>query len=150
MAYLLSLALIATLFLPITSTGSLDLAVTIYNNQFAMVKDTRQFSFPSGVSELYFTDVSSNIQPETVTFKAKKHPKAITVFEQNYEANLVDTNSILKQYLNKNIEVSGKFGDKSVRINGTLLGYSNGYILKTHYGIEVVNHIDGITFDHLP
>lgn len=39
-----------------------SLAVTIYNNDFAMVKDVRSFIFDKGTSFLYFTDVSSNIQ----------------------------------------------------------------------------------------
>ena len=51
-----------------------SLAVTIYNDDFAMVKDVREISFDEGVSFLYFTDVSSNIQTETVTFKAIKDP----------------------------------------------------------------------------
>ncbi len=49
-----------------------SLAVTIYNNQFAMVKDTRSISFSHGRSDLYFTDVAADIQAETVTFKAWK------------------------------------------------------------------------------
>lgn len=39
-----------------------SLAVTIYNNDFAMVKDVRSFKFDKGASFLYFTDVSANIQ----------------------------------------------------------------------------------------
>lgn len=39
-----------------------NLAVTIYNNNFAMVKDVRSFKFDKGASFLYFTDVSANIQ----------------------------------------------------------------------------------------
>lgn len=39
-----------------------SLAVTIYNNDFAMVKDVRSFQFDKGTSFLYFTDVSANIQ----------------------------------------------------------------------------------------
>jgi hypothetical protein len=46
-----------------------SIAVTIYNNNFAMVKDVRSITFDKGNSVLYFTDVSSNIQTETVTFK---------------------------------------------------------------------------------
>lgn len=60
-----------------------------------MVKDTRSISFDSGRSDLYFTDVSSNIQPETVTFKAIKSAESVRVFEQNYENNLINTYSIL-------------------------------------------------------
>lgn len=39
-----------------------SLAVTIYNDDFAMVKDVRTFTLDKGASYLYFTDVSANIQ----------------------------------------------------------------------------------------
>ena len=64
-----------------------------------MVKDVREISFVEGNSVLYFNDVSANIQPETVTFKALENPDSIRVFEQNFEKNLVNTNSILKKYI---------------------------------------------------
>ena len=59
------------------------------------------------------------------------------MFEQNYEANLVNTQAILKKFINKEIEVFVKLGQNSDRIKGTLLGYSRGFILKTSKGIEV-------------
>ena len=67
-----------------------SLAVTIYNDDFAMVKDVRNIQFDKGESVLYFTDVSSNIQTETVTFKALENPETIRVYEQNFEKNLVN------------------------------------------------------------
>lgn len=103
--------------------GQVSLAVTVYNDQFAIVKDVRSISFDQGRSDLYFTDVSSNIQTETVTFKAIKNPESIKVFEQNYEANLINTNAILKKYIEKQIEINAKVGTTSTRVNGTLLGY---------------------------
>jgi len=60
-----------------------------------MVKDVRRITFEQGASDLYFTDVSSNIQTPTVTFKALNNTETITVYEQNYEANLVSSSSIL-------------------------------------------------------
>ena len=71
---LISLALSSSVLAPES------LAVTIYNNNFAMVKDVRQISFDKGESMLYFTDVSSNIQTETVTFKAVNDPTAVRVY----------------------------------------------------------------------
>lgn len=56
-----------------------------------MVKDVRAISFDKGESFLYFTDVSSNIQTETVTFKALKSPSSVRVYEQNFEKNIVNT-----------------------------------------------------------
>ena len=68
----LSLIILAVIIMTNTSeiNSQVSLAVTIYNNQFAMIKDVRSISFDEGRSDLYFTDVSSNIQTETVTFKA--------------------------------------------------------------------------------
>jgi hypothetical protein len=77
--------LLLLIFLVVVSLSSSlgdqkSLAVTIYNNQFAMVKDVRSFTFDKGNSYLYFTDVSSNIQTETVTFKPIGNLGAIRVF----------------------------------------------------------------------
>lgn len=118
-----------------TIKSPVSLAVTIYNDQFAMVKDVRSISFDSGRSDLYFTDVSSNIQTETVTFKALTNPGGIRVFEQNYEGNLVNKDAILDKYLNKEVEIYTKLGETSYKLNGTLLGFRNGYILRTTNGI---------------
>ena len=98
-------------------------------------------SFDGGRSDLYFTDVSANIETETVTFKALTNPESIKVFEQNFEANLINTQAILKKYIDKNIEIYTKLGTSSIKVNGTLLGYNSGYILKTTKGIEVYNDV---------
>jgi len=41
-------------------------------------------------------------------------------------------------------------GSTFIKVNGTLLGYNSGYILKTKNGIEVYNNIDSINFASLP
>ena len=126
------------------------MAVTIYNDDFAMVKDVREISFVEGNSVLYFNDVSANIQPETVTFKALDNPDSIRVFEQNFEKNLVNTNSILKKYIEREITIFVELGETVRKVKGTLLGYNSGYILKTDAGINVYNRIAGVEFPSLP
>ena len=64
--------------------GNKDLAVTIYNNDLGVVKDTRSIKFAGGVSELNFTDVASTIISETVTFDALNTAVSISVLEQNF------------------------------------------------------------------
>ena len=76
-----------------------NISVTIYNNNFAMIKDVRKISFDKGNSFLDFTDVSSNIQTETVTFKPLNSSASIRVYEQNFEKNLINKNSILQRYI---------------------------------------------------
>lgn len=94
-----------------------------------MVKDVRTISFDQGSSDLYFTDVSSNIQTETVTFKALNNTEDIKVYEQNYQANLVNKRALLQIYINKKLDIYAKIGNTSQKVTGTLLGYTSGYIL---------------------
>src|SRR5687768_2008139 len=44
-----------------------DVAVTIYNNNLALVQDRREINLPAGRSRQEFPDVSAQIRPETVT-----------------------------------------------------------------------------------
>ena len=48
-----------------------DVAVTIYNNNLALVQDVRQVNLPSGRSRQEFPDVSAQIRPETVTLSGE-------------------------------------------------------------------------------
>ncbi len=128
-----------------------SLAVTIYNNDFAMVKDVRQISFDQGTSELYFTDVAERIQPETVTFKPIDATGEIRVFEQNFEKNLINTQALLDRFIEKDIEVYVRLGDESKKAKGKYLGNrGGGYILETEFGLNVFNQIDGLEFSTLP
>lgn len=85
--------------------------MTIYNNDFGVVKDVRSIQFDKGESTLYFTDVAETIQTETVTFKALDVTKNIRVFEQNFENNLINQNSLLNKYIEKNVEIVADFGE---------------------------------------
>lgn len=127
-----------------------SLALTIYNDNFAMVKDLRSFTFDKGTSTLYFTDVSANIQAETVTFKPTSNIGLLRVFEQNFEKNLINKQSILQKYIEKDVELFVTLADQSKRVTGKLLGFNDGYIIQTQYGINVFNRIDAIQFPSLP
>ena len=41
-------------------------------------------------------------------------------------------------------------GDSSKRVQGKLLGFDDGYIIKTDHGVNIFNNIDGIEFPSLP
>ena len=103
-----------------------------------MVKDVRNISFSQGQSTLYFTDVSSNIQTETVTFKAVTNPESIRVYEQNFEKNLVNEQAIMQKYINKEVTVVANFGEETRRVTGTLLSANGRYILKTQSGVVIL------------
>lgn len=115
-----------------------------------MVKDVREITFDKGNSDLYFLDVASKIETQTVTFKALNETENIKVFEQNFEDNLINIEAILSKYINQKLDVYATMGGVGKKITGTLLGYNSGFILSTPNGIEQVRNIDGVTLPSLP
>src|SRR5579872_4002366 len=65
------------------------LSVTIYNNNLALVEDARQLDMAQGRQRLEFKDVSSAIQPETVSLSAD----GISIVEQNFDYDLLTPRS---------------------------------------------------------
>jgi hypothetical protein len=51
---------------------------------------------------------------------------------------------LLKKFIEKEIKLYVKLGDQAKLVKGTLLGYDDGYIIKTSSGIDVFNTIDSI------
>jgi len=76
---------------PLTSTvkDQQDLAVTIYNSNLGLVKDTRLIDFKPGIHELKFMDVAAKIDPTTVHIKSLINGSSLNVLEQNYEYDLL-------------------------------------------------------------
>lgn len=115
-----------------------------------MVKDTRKIAFDKGQSSVYFTDVASTIQPETVMFTPSNQTGSITILEQNYENNLASKYSILKNYLGKQISVDVSQGNSVRNVLGKLLSYQNGFILENPTGVQIFDSVSAVRVPSLP
>lgn len=130
--------------------------LTIYNDNFAVVRESRQMSFERGVNTVKFTDVASAIDPTSVNFRCLSAPGAISILEQNYEYDLVSADSLLKRYIDKNVTVviKGSGADTGRELTGILLAaMGNDLILKSQTNdIEIIrrNSIEEISLKELP
>jgi hypothetical protein len=52
-----------------------EVAVTIYNENLALIKDTRKVNMPLGENRLAWRDVSARMRPETALLRNLTHPK---------------------------------------------------------------------------
>ncbi|MFH1616164.1 MAG: hypothetical protein ABIG61_13895 [Planctomycetota bacterium] len=97
--------------------------VTIYNNDFGVVKERRLIHFSKGLNKVKFTEVASAIDPTTVNFQCLTAPGAVAILEQNYEYDLVSTESLLKRYIDGQVcvEIRGSGADPGKAIEGILL-----------------------------
>jgi hypothetical protein len=137
-------------------TGEQGTALTIYNDNFAVVRESRQMSFEKGLNTAKFTDVASAIDPTSVNFRCLSAPGAVSVLEQNYEYDLVNTDSLLKRYIDKNVTVvlKGSGADTGRKSDGLLMAsMSDSLILKGQTNdIEILdkNSIEEISLKEMP
>ena len=80
-----------------------ELAITIYNQNIALVKDVREAVFDRE-GEFRLTDVPSSIEPTSVHFSVLTGAP-LTILEQNYQYDLVGTSKLLEKYLDQTIHI---------------------------------------------
>ena len=81
------------------------LSITVYNQNFGLVREIRSVHVGLGTVELAYHDVSAHIQPESVHLRGLPSPDALTVLEQNYRYDLLSPDNLLKKYLGKQVKV---------------------------------------------
>ncbi|HRG45791.1 MAG TPA: DUF4139 domain-containing protein [Leptospiraceae bacterium] len=78
-----------------------SVSITVYES-FAHIKESRVAILPRGISILKYEDVSTEILPASVRVSSVSNPD-IKALEQNYRYDVINKNSILNQYLGKEI-----------------------------------------------
>ena len=75
------------------------LALSIYDGNLALVKDSRPARLENGVNEVIFDGVSRDIQSETAII----YGQGVKVLEQNYSYNLINEDNLIKQAIGKEV-----------------------------------------------
>src|SRR5215831_6964106 len=75
-----------------------SVALTVYNQNFALVKDVRTLDLQKGSPEIRIDDVAAFIDPTSVHFAALDHPDAVAVQEQNYQYDVANAERLLNRY----------------------------------------------------
>jgi hypothetical protein len=86
-----------------TLKDQVDLAVTVYNSNIALVRDVRQIALPSGAVDLQFLDIAASVNPATVHFRSLTEPSKLGILEQNYQFDLLDPQRLLKKYVGRDV-----------------------------------------------
>lgn len=99
-----------------------QVAVTVYNQDLALVREVRTLDLEDGVQEYAYDGVAEAIDPTSVRFSAD----GVTVLEQNFEFDLVGREALLETYLGEVVDV--RLEDEVLR--GTLLSTRGGIMLE--------------------
>ena len=132
-------------------TAQGDIAVTIYNNDRALVEDKRDLDLAAGRTRQEFRDVSAQIQPETVTLNGR----GISVVEQNFDFDLLTPTALMQNAVGQTItlvRVNPATGAET-RERATVLAANGGVVLQIGDRVEVLRD-DGlparVIFDQVP
>ena len=82
-----------------------SVAVTIYNENLALVKDQRKIQLSSGQNILAFRDVSARMRPETALLRSLTSPGKLSVIEQNFDFDLLTPGKLLEKYVGRNVNI---------------------------------------------
>jgi len=126
-------------------------ALTVYNQGFAIVKERRPMDLPAGTSIVRFPDVAATIVPESVQFSSLRPAGDAQVLEQNYEFDLLSADRLLAKYVDRQIGVVTRDGGLT---EGTLLASDGAQlILSGPGGIDLVprgKNVKDVRFSSLP
>jgi hypothetical protein len=129
---------------PLTSTlkDQQDVAVTIYNSNIGLVKDTRLIDLRPGVHELKFMDVAGKIDPTTVHIKSIINGSSLNVLEQNYEYDLLSPQKLLEKFVGQKVQLAtiNPETKKEEIVEATLLSTQGGNIFQIGDKIHIGHH----------
>ncbi len=111
--------------------------VTVYNQDMALVRETRTVELPEGDVRLEFRDVPARINPVTLLVTGGSDGR-FELLEQNYEFDLLSRERILEKYVGRDVAWIQEDG---TRVQGTLLGMSGGPVFRV--GNEIVFDVPG-------
>jgi hypothetical protein len=116
-----------------TEADQKDVAITVYNNGLALVRDTRDVKLPNGEASLQFMDVAQQIQPATVGLRSTSAPGTVAILEQNYEFDLISPSKLMEKFVGKRVKLINFSNEVNFeQMEAELLSVNEGPIYKVN------------------
>jgi len=107
--------------LSISCCFAADPALTIYNQQFAVVRETVPLNLKQGINQVEFNGATSLLEPESVMLRDPAGRRVLRILEQNYRADPVSLDALMKRYEGQSIEFQVRNGDKVEIVTGKIV-----------------------------
>jgi hypothetical protein len=79
-------------------------SLTIYNQNFGLVREHIGLDLSSGVNTIQFTGVTAHLEPESVVLRDPLGQRSLQVLEQNYRSDPVTQEALLSLYEGRTID----------------------------------------------
>lgn len=102
-------------------------ALTIYNQNFAVVRDTVPLDLKAGVNDVRFTETTAHLETDSVILRDPAGKMSLQILEQNYRNDPVSQELLLSLYEGKTIEFETDLGwGKKKIVTGKIV--RSGYV----------------------
>lgn len=129
-----------------------QLAVTIYNQDLALVRDVRRASLPTGEIRLALRDVAAQIRPETALLRSLSAPAGLRTLEQNFDFDLLTPAALLQKYVGRQVRLvvtHPTTGAETIKTAEVLSAAEGGVVLRV--GDRIETGLPGrLIYDELP
>jgi len=106
-------------------------ALTIYNQDFGLVREARDVTLGAGRSSIEFRDVAGQIEPYTVSVRAADG-RPFRILEQNYRYDLLSPEQLVQKYVGREITIY-RWNERTGRdeaVQAEVLAANNGVVLR--------------------
>jgi hypothetical protein len=137
-----------------TLDDQVELSLTVYNTDLALVRDVRNVELAPGTSDLRFMDIAATVNPATVHFRSLSQPPRVHVVEQNYEYDLLEPEKLLRKYVGRDVTLVRRIQEggttREETVTANLVSYNGAPVWRI--GKEIVTGLqaDHIRFPELP
>ncbi len=114
--------------IPLMALASTGPQITIYNDNFATVKEDRTLTLQEGVSEIRVSDMSGRLEPDSVLLRElSEEPFGVKILEQSYVNDPLTQGLLMHQLEGQTILFEDKREDGTVKeVAGTII--RSGYV----------------------
>jgi len=102
--FLVAAVMFAIPFAKAQQTPTQPVALTIYNQDFAVARTSIDLDLHPGINEVTSTGVTSRLEPDSVVLRDPAGLHLVHVIEQNYDAAVVNQDWLLDKYEGKTID----------------------------------------------
>jgi hypothetical protein len=121
-----------------TAADQQGVALTIYNDDLALVKDARRVRLARDFNRLAWREVAAQMRPETAQLRNVSNPAGFRLQEQNFDFDLLTPVKLLEKYVGHEVSVirSHPTTGAETRETATVLATNGGVVLKFADRIE--------------
>ena len=110
-----------------------DPAITIYNQDFGVVREIIPLQLKQGINDISFNDITAHLEPDSVILRDPKQRVSLQILEQNYRADPVSQDLLLSLYEGQTIDFQVTQGNETRIVPGRIV--RSGYV-PHQYGLR--------------